>query len=434
MGAARRALAGATLLVVTATACVSPSRERAQPESPTARPIAHPTASTLSVERLRAIARDVLAKRAWAVRNGDRTLFMSLIDDGNSAFVAHEQQVFTNTQRLDFSIFGYSVLNTGVDPQTATVDGEVFLAWIVERYTIAGQARIPIGHAMVLTFVHRGTGWLISSDSDADDRLTVDLHQAPWQRDDFQVVTDQGVVVLGAGDAGAISRMRAIASAAVGAVDRVEATLGIQAPSRVVVDASPQLARFDNQPNVIAVSHWTTSRVRGWQRGGRAEKLAAMWLAVNPDYSGETGGRNTVLLTHEITQVVLGRWSGAVPSWMVEGVAEFVAETSVPPDLRLDRSAAVLQAAAGVAHMPSSGTFYTVDVNFNYALSWMACDLIASRYGADMLVSMYKQMNARDDADDPDIEAAQIVSDRLGISIAQLASQSARRLVRQLGP
>src|SRR5439155_9534143 len=72
------------------------------------------------------------------------------------------------------------------------------------------------------------------------------------------------------------------------------------------------------------------------------------------------------------------------PLWLVEGFAEYVAyKPAPPPAAGLHRVLTGLKTDA----LPADPSFYT-DAG-NYVLAWLACRLIAQRYGEAKLVALY---------------------------------------------
>jgi hypothetical protein len=111
-------------------------------------------------------------------------------------------------------------------------------------------------------------------------------------------------------------------------------------------------------------------------------------------------------LTHEFTHVAFGpETTGATPVWLIEGTAEYVAYLS---DNNIT-NAFLSRAANRVpgSDLPADRSFY--DSADNYLLGWLACRLIAQKYGQPKLIALYDYFQH-----DADVNAA--FKSALGIS------------------
>jgi len=97
-------------------------------------------------------------------------------------------------------------------------------------------------------------------------------------------------------------------------------------------------------------------------------------------------------LTHEFTHAAMGPvTTGYTPSWLVEGFAEYVPfKTEKVPSSYLHR---VLE-GLNVDDLPKDDKFY--DEPRNYVTAWLACRLIAERYGEAKLLALYEAFDRSD--------------------------------------
>jgi hypothetical protein len=110
-----------------------------------------------------------------------------------------------------------------------------------------------------------------------------------------------------------------------------------------------------------------------------------------------------VVLTHELTHVAThGADDSRTPVWLIEGLADYVGYkgldvpvTSAARELRREVRAGRLPAA-----LPGKEDFAgaTGRLPQAYEEAWLACRLVAERYGEDRLVRLYRAAGARPDA------------------------------------
>lgn len=132
------------------------------------------------------------------------------------------------------------------------------------------------------------------------------------------------------------------------------------------------------------------------------------------------------LVRHELTHVAIGGEASGVPLWLSEGLAEYVSVQPIAPAERRLQADALDLAAAGVTDLPTDDDFSGDHAEGWYAVSWWICQYIADTYGQAELWSLLEALHAGGDQ-------AQVVSDQLGISTAQLASEGVALMRRTYG-
>jgi hypothetical protein len=123
-------------------------------------------------------------------------------------------------------------------------------------------------------------------------------------------------------------------------------------------------------------------------------------VAINPGTFGALGalGRR-VVMTHEITHVATRAVTGAdSPTWLVEGIADYVGFKSTSTSLRYD--AAELAHAVDTGHpptrLPTAHDFATAGshLSLDYEEAWLACRFIVSRTSEATLIAFYRSVGA----------------------------------------
>jgi hypothetical protein len=165
---------------------------------------------------------------------------------------------------------------------------------------------------------------------------------------------------------------------------------------RVVVEAPGSLAGMaallDASPTAYeGIAAVTTAELRG-----SATAVPADRVVVNPEAFGELSplGRR-VVLTHETTHVATrAATTSGTPLWLSEGLADWIGyrgtgqtPKEVAPELSRDVAAGRLPDA-----LPSDADFGTTANGLaqSYEGAWLACRLIADRWGDAKLLALYR--------------------------------------------
>ena len=133
------------------------------------------------------------------------------------------------------------------------------------------------------------------------------------------------------------------------------------------------------------------------------------------------------LIRHELVHVALAHRDDRVPTWLAEGIAEYVSVRPVPEQQRTISREALDLATSGPDGMPSNEQFNGPRSGANYGLSWWACEYIADAYGEPMLWDLVDAFGRSDR--DPD----RVLRDALGIGSEELAGHAARLIVATFG-
>jgi hypothetical protein len=145
----------------------------------------------------------------------------------------------------------------------------------------------------------------------------------------------------------------------------------------------------DGLAQIAAVT--TGSFESGLSRGDR--------VVINPAAFGTLGslGRR-VVLTHEMTHVATRATSvRPVPIWLSEGFADYVAYQATPVPTTIVASDVLDDVRAGKMPeaLPDDSDFDASkgDIASSYEGAWLACRMIAERYGEKKLVQLYSALS-----------------------------------------
>jgi hypothetical protein len=210
-----------------------------------------------------------------------------------------------------------------------------------------------------------------------------------------QVVRDGDVLALGTARTGVLRQYAVLARAGIDAVSRVWGSTTWS--QRVVVIVPRTQAEFGRlllreSRGLDQVAAVTTGDLGpGPRRAGNDR------VVVNPGAFARLGdtGRH-VVLTHELTHVAVRQSTGAaVPTWLSEGFADYVGyrDTGVSEQVGAGDLLALVRAGHGPKHLPDAADFDPTRTTIapSYSGSWVACTLIAQRYGTDRLVALYRR-------------------------------------------
>lgn len=208
-----------------------------------------------------------------------------------------------------------------------------------------------------------------------------------------------GTHCLVLGTAGAATAPAALVPVADRAVAAVSAAWGTGWAGRLLLEVPATEDGFarllDVPPADWAGMAAVTSAAAGAPAGTPADRVL-----INPEaYQRLSELGRQVVVTHEATHVATRAdtrpWT---PLWLSEGVADWTAyrETGrtarqIAPELTRDVAAGRLPTALPTAADLAPGA---KDIAQAYELSWLACELIARRYGPERLVGLYRAVGA----------------------------------------
>jgi hypothetical protein len=165
----------------------------------------------------------------------------------------------------------------------------------------------------------------------------------------------------------------------------------------VVPSSEEQMARLLGQ---APEAYRQIAAVTTGELGAPADAAAADRVIVNPDAFRELGpiGRRVVMVhevTHVATRAITKPWT---PTWLAEGAADYSGYLDSGVSLKIAAAGLYRELAAGriPTALPHDGAFATTreDLARQYELGWLACRLIAEKYGQDRLVAFYRRVGS----------------------------------------
>ncbi|MFD6350269.1 hypothetical protein ACFWF9_36975 [Streptomyces roseolus] len=334
---------------------------------------------------------DLRAVRALLDRHAE-----ALLDRDETAWLAAVAPSYRAEARTEFRrlaavpLAGWSYRVTGVDRT-----GEGRLTARVERgHRVEGYDPGPLAADRLVDLAERDGRWYVTGERPAEG-APVRL----WEQGEVTAVRGARSLVLGVGqDRKRLAEIARLADRAVPAVDAVWSP-GWARRVLVLVPAS-----LDDMGGLLAVDG---SRYRGiaavttGETRRRADTPADR-VIVNPEAYGMLGdfGRE-LILTHETVHVATrAHTSPATPVWLSEGFADWAAyrgsdrtPAQAAPELRR-----AVRAGNPPAALPEDADFgFDGDgeaLARSYESAWLACAMIADRWGEDRLTAFYREVGA----------------------------------------
>jgi hypothetical protein len=133
---------------------------------------------------------------------------------------------------------------------------------------------------------------------------------------------------------------------------------------------------------------------------GSTQRTAPVHVFVNPDAIGKLNTQGAqVVLSHEATHAATGVALGsALPEWLLEGFADYVALRDVPLPLSTTAGQVIrdVRRNGPPAHLPGTAEFNAKAEDFGeeYEAAWLACRLLAQLGGEQQLVRLYDEVKA----------------------------------------
>lgn len=207
--------------------------------------------------------------------------------------------------------------------------------------------------------------------------------------------------VVGAGSAPGLAGIARDVDSAVPAVRSVlptwTSTVTVLAPSDPVVMAELVGGDFGDPLALRQVSAVTT---------GPASGSGAVVVVNTEALSTLTALGRRVVLAHELTHVATREAGGApVAAWLTEGFADYVGfrRTGVPDAVAAQDAVAEVRAGRLPGALPAAASFLPTHGTTSpaYQQAWLACRVIAARWGEAALVALYRASasSAAPDAD-----------------------------------
>ena len=343
--------------------------------------------------------RALLRQRAAAVLAHDRERLLDTIDPAAAALRARQARLLDALRDVPLSGWTYSLDPSHAQPPSRGLDRRYGTWWAPDvslHYALAGFDAAPTERQQGLTFVRRAGRWYLAADDDfRSHRTAYEL----WDGGSVVVARGASTLVLAHPDNGELVELLLRETDA--AVPRVTAVWGQRWAQRVVlvVPASEAELRrlLPDLGDLSQIAALATAELT--HRGSGYHSVGDRVLIDPPNFArlGSLGRR--VVLAHEVTHVASREATGpAVPTWLVEGLADYVGYhgLGVPLSTSAGELGAEVRAGQLPARLPADQAFAGNDPALAqvYEQSWLAVVLLARTYGEPALLRLYRTVGS----------------------------------------
>ncbi|MFC8287153.1 hypothetical protein [Streptomyces cyaneofuscatus] len=366
----RRAAGLALAVLLTASACAAPADAD----------------TTLTVREIDA----TLERRAAAVLARDPAGYLDALAPDAAKLRAAQRTELANLADVPLKSWAYEV--KGITEE----DGDWATAEVELRYRIDGYDTAPVAARRTLELMRDGERWYVSADrpaKGASDQL--------WHQGEVAVVRGAHSLVLGVGRPE--EELRQIADTVDLAVPAVSDAWPQPWARRVVVHVPDSVESMAGLLGSPETSYRGIAAVTTGEAGTTGKRPAlADRVIVNPQAYASLGSfGQRVVLTHETTHVATRTsTSTATPVWLSEGFADWAAYRGEDrtPDLIAPELTGAVRAGDVPAGLPDDKDFGfdgdPAELARAYESAWMACELIAERWGKEKLTAFYAAVGA----------------------------------------
>jgi hypothetical protein len=385
---------------------------------PTPRPTGQQTSNAVAGQR--AGIADLLARRGKAVRDHDKAAFLALIDPTAEQFRLEQSQLFDRLAHVPLSDWSYELAGEGPalpKDRTLQLPKGSTIARVRLDYRLAGSDS-QVEREQYLTVVPRGGQWLLAGNDDAT-ASGLKTESDIWDLGPVRVVHGKASLVLGNAPEKELRRLADEADRGVQDVGVVWRRQWSRHPVIVFPKSQSDMAALIGNAGkglsqIAAVT--TGSFESGLSRGDRVVINPSAWRTL-----GSLGRR--VVLAHEMTHLATRAITvDDVPIWLSEGFADYVAYQAVEVPTNVVAGDVLDQVRKGETpgNLPQDADFDAArgDIAAAYEGAWLACRMIAERYGQKRLIALYVAY-----ADSKSVPESGPIKATLGISEGQLVKQ-----------
>ncbi|MCW2835191.1 MAG: hypothetical protein JWN68_3144 [Nocardioides sp.] len=372
------------------------------------------------------LVRQVLNQRARSLRAGDAAAFLATTAQERPRFVASQRVYFDNLMQLPLGVLTYRLDASSL----VSADGE-YAAVVQVHLQLEGYDEVPVVRPTRFHFTRHpdGDAMLVAGDRDPAWERRNDVTVPPWVRGPITVRIGTGV--LGVFDDESAVRAEDVISAVEEGIGRVQQVVPSEWSGNVVVYAlseTDMLEALDDlpggDPDALDAVAFPVPATPGGEHG----VVASTRFLLHPRMLDSDPRRLARLIRHELTHVALGSRDDDLPTWLSEGIAEWVSVQALPEHQRLISQQAIDAARAGLDELPDDVDFNGEDQAEHYGISWWACEAIVDMYGEEMLWLLLDELAAAGPADQADV-----LQQTLQLGPGQLAREAGKRIVATYG-
>lgn len=334
-------------------------------------------------------AAELLEDLATALNDGSRRDVLALAAPGDRRARAELGDLVSNVRGLGITDLALRYVDenagraaAGVLPRLADRAwvGDVQLDWRMKRFD---EAASHLEVTMVFAQTEDGAAFVTARNDYGE--------QAPlWLLDRLTVLRSGRAMAAVAGDRAEAVRFRGLADQAVRDVRKVfprwRGRLVVEVPESQ--DDLDRVLSSETSYDAIAA---VTAPV-----DGSLSPSAPTHIFVNPPVFSPLGEQGSqIVMSHEATHVATDAAISSMPTWLLEGFADYVALAHVDLPVEVTASQILKQVRKNgpPPTLPAQVDFETENtaLGASYEAAWLACRLIAQTYGEARLIAFYER-------------------------------------------
>jgi len=312
-----------------------------------------------------------------AVRDRDRGAAATLAPQGDTATTRLLTAIVANAAAIPVQGVRLRYLD---ENQPARSDG-TWGAAVTVTWRFAGFDRAPAQSEVTFRFRRDGDRVAIAGVGGGDERTPL------WLAVPLQVERYPDVLVLDAGDdpSKIVARARRAVADVRAVLPQWRTGLVVEVPA----DAEALDAALDAEPGAYAGIAAVTSA-----SDGSTAPDSPIHVFLNPSIFGRLGDTGAqVVMSHEAVHVATKAPNSAMPQWLLEGFADYVALRRVDLPFSVTASQIIRQVRrqGPPKALPGPAEFESSDRHLGaaYEAAWLACVVLADHGGEDALVDFY---------------------------------------------
>jgi hypothetical protein len=356
--------------------------------------------------------RDMLDRRAAAVRQRDEAAFMATVDpQAAQAFTAAQRAMFANLGGVPLAGWSYEldITVSANPPRRPDNRAPLWAPRTTLRYAFDGIDAEPTSRPLGYLYVQRDGQWYVASDDELGPEAEP-TWRGPWDFGPCVMVAAASGLVLG--HPGQEQLLTTLAAELDGAVSAVTEVWGAEWSQRVAVLVPGSIEEMRAQVGPAFA-------VDGIAAAAVADKVdvanhtaVGQRVVLNPNQAGRLSpSARRIVLRHEITHVAArASTANGAPMWLLEGFADYngyrgsgLTPREAAPDLvRMVRGGQLPE------RLPADADFVSGSngLDLAYQLSWSAASYVVDQVGEDGLVRLYRLVASTPQPDQSTMDTA----------------------------
>jgi hypothetical protein len=363
----------------------------------TARPSASSTPGDAEAAVRRAATGDAVLKRlSSAILSGDRSGYNAVIDPEAGDFAAKAKQVYDNLRALPVASLAMRYVTDEALPadRRGQLGGTAWVAQVEVSWRLREYDEQPVRITVPMTLVTRSDKTYLASFSDPAGQLR---RRPFWLLGRLRIAHGERSLVVSTDPAADVREYARVVDRAIADVSSV---WGSTWRRHVVLYLPGTQSQMEYILGARQTSYGQIAAVTTAEAVQRVAGVPVRIVANPKLFAKLTPQGRRIVLTHEITHVASNATASPVPLWLAEGFADYVAFSTV--DVSVQSAANELfkavRAGKGPTSLPDAGAFAASSSRLSvaYESSWLACRMIATKYGRADLVGFYRAVHTGD--------------------------------------